>query len=368
MGTAAIGAGLLLRDYLKAHPDKGTVRVYGCPAEEGGSGKAYMAREGLFADVDAAFTWHPATMNAVATGSNQANIQVAFTFTGQASHAAASPEKGRSALDAVELMNVGVNYLREHMADYERVHYAVLDTGGVSPNVVQEHAEVLYLIRSKSNAEAKRLYERVQKIAQGAALMTETSFSLRFDKAVSNLVRNDTLAAVMHEAMVEVGAPKRTAEEKAYLEKFQKTVPEDSILHDPGMTPLLDRELLEKLIKKDRFGEFIVPFQPNSITQMGSSDTGDVSYVTPLAQCYTATFPIGTTAHSWQWVAMGQSAVALSGMYYAARVMAESAKKVMEEPILLERAKKELAERLGGASYECPIPPDVWPTKYIQHK
>lgn len=368
MGTAAIGAGLLLRDYLKAHPDKGTVRVYGCPAEEGGSGKAYMAREGLFDDVDAAFTWHPATMNAVATGSNQANIQAAFTFTGQASHAAASPEKGRSALDAVELMNVGVNYLREHMADYERVHYAVLDTGGVSPNVVQEHAEVLYLIRSKSNAEAKRLYKRVQKIAQGAALMTETSVSLRFDKAVSNLVRNDTLAAVMHEAMVEVGAPKRTAEEKAYLEKFQKTVPEENILHDPGMTPLLDREFLENLIKKDRFGEFIVPFQPNSITQMGSSDTGDVSYVTPLAQCYTATFPIGTTAHSWQWVAMGQSPVALSGMYYAARVMAESTKKVMEEPALLDRAKQELSGRLGGTSYECPIPKDVWPTKYAKIK
>ena len=368
LGTAAIGAGLLLRDYLKAHPDKGTVRVYGCPAEEGGSGKAYMAREGLFDDVDAAFTWHPATMNAVATGSNQANIQAAFTFTGQASHAAASPEKGRSALDAVELMNVGVNYLREHMADYERVHYAVLDTGGVSPNVVQEHAEVLYLIRSKSNAEAKRLYKRVQKIAQGAALMTETSVSLRFDKAVSNLVRNDTLAAVMHEAMVEVGAPKRTAEEKAYLEKFQKTVPEENILHDPGMTPLLDREFLENLIKKDRFGEFIVPFQPNSITQMGSSDTGDVSYVTPLAQCYTATFPIGTTAHSWQWVAMGQSPVALSGMYYAARVMAESTKKVMEEPALLDRAKQELSGRLGGTSYECPIPKDVWPTKYAKIK
>ena len=344
------------------------MRVYGCPAEEGGSGKAYMAREGLFDDVDAAFTWHPATMNAVATGSNQANIQAAFTFTGQASHAAASPEKGRSALDAVELMNVGVNYLREHMADYERVHYAVLDTGGVSPNVVQEHAEVLYLIRSKSNAEAKRLYERVQKIAQGAALMTETSVSLRFDKAVSNLVRNDTLAAVMHEAMVEVGAPKRTAEEKAYLEKFQKTVPEENILHDPGMTPLLDREFLENLIKKDRFGEFIVPFQPNSITQMGSSDTGDVSYVTPLAQCYTATFPIGTTAHSWQWVAMGQSPVALSGMYYAARVMAESTKKVMEEPALLDRAKQELSGRLGGTSYECPIPKDVWPTKYAKIK
>ncbi len=368
LGTAAIGAGLLVRDYLKAHPGKGTVRVYGCPAEEGGSGKTYMAREGCLDDLDAAFTWHPATINSVCTGSNQANIQVAFTFKGRAAHAAGAPQNGRSALDAVELMNVGVNYMREHMADYERVHYAVLDTGGVSPNVVQAHAQVLYLIRSKTNEETKRLFDRVVNIAKGAALMTETTVSIRFDKAVSNLVRNDVLAKLMYDTMVEVGAPKRTDEEKAYLKKFQDTVPEFNILHDPGMSPIPDITILEALIAKDRYGEFIEPFYPNSITKMGSSDTGDVSYITPLAQLYAATFPIGTSAHSWQWVAEGQSSVALKGCFYAARVMAESAMKVLEDPQIAAEARRELDERLGGKPYECPIPGNVWPTKYSDKK
>ena len=214
LGTAAVGAGLLLKEYLEAHPGSGTVRVYGCPAEEGGSGKTYMAREGLFDDVDAALTWHPGTQNEVMVGSNQANIQAAFTFKGRASHAAAAPQNGRSALDAVELMDVGVNYMREHMADYERVHYAILDTGGISPNVVQPHAEVLYLVRSRTNAETKRLYDRVVDIARGAALMTETTLSVRFDKAVSNLVPNKVLGQVLYDAMVAVGAPQRTEEEK----------------------------------------------------------------------------------------------------------------------------------------------------------
>ena len=142
-----------------------------------------MTREGVFADVDAALTWHPGTQNEVMVGTNQANIQAAFTFRGRASHAAAAPQNGRSALDAVELMDVGVNYLREHMADYERVHYAILDTGGVSPNVVQPKAEVLYLVRSRSNEETRRLYDRVVNIARGAALMTETELAIRFDKA-----------------------------------------------------------------------------------------------------------------------------------------------------------------------------------------
>ena len=173
LGTAAAGAGLLLKAYLEDHPGKGTVRVYGCPAEEGGSGKTYMVREGLFQDVDGALTWHPGTQNEVMVGSNQANIQASFSFRGRAAHAAAAPQNGRSALDAVELMDVGVNYLREHMADYERVHYAILDAGGVSPNVVQPKAEVLYLIRSRTNEETRRLYERVVNIARGAALMTE---------------------------------------------------------------------------------------------------------------------------------------------------------------------------------------------------
>ena len=364
LGTAAVGAGLLLRDYLKDKPGKGTVRVYGCPAEEGGSGKTYMAREGVFDDVDAALTWHPGTQNEIMTGSNQANIQAAFTFKGRAAHAAGAPQNGRSALDAVELMDVGVNYMREHMADYDRVHYAILDTGGVSPNVVQAHAQVLYLIRSKTNEETKRLYDRVVNIAKGAALMTETELSVRFDKAVSNLVPNTVLGKVLYDALVAVGAPKRTEEEKAYLRSFQAPLGQERVLKDPGMAPYPDAEHREALIAEDPYGEFIIPYVPTSATQMGSSDTGDVSYVTPLAQFITACFAIGTSAHSWQWVAQDEGGVALKGCFYAAKVLAQGAETLFTQPQVLADAQAELKKRMKGKKYVCPIPGDVWPRGY----
>ncbi|WP_288934361.1 amidohydrolase [uncultured Acidaminococcus sp.] len=364
LGTAAVGAGLLLRDYLKDKPGKGTVRVYGCPAEEGGSGKTYMAREGVFDDVDAALTWHPGTQNEIMTGSNQANIQAAFTFKGRAAHAAGAPQNGRSALDAVELMDVGVNYMREHMADYDRVHYAILDTGGVSPNVVQAHAQVLYLIRSKTNEETKRLYDRVVNIAKGAALMTETELSVRFDKAVSNLVPNTVLGKVLYDALVAVGAPKRTEEEKAYLRSFQAPLGQERVLKDPGMAPYPDAEHREALIAEDPYGEFIIPYVPTSATQMGSSDTGDVSYVTPLAQFITACFAIGTSAHSWQWVTQDKGSVALKGCFYAAKVLAQGAETLFTQPQVLADAQAELKKRMKGKKYVCPIPGDVWPRGY----
>lgn len=364
LGTAAVGAGLLLRDYLKDKPGKGTVRVYGCPAEEGGSGKTYMAREGVFDDVDAALTWHPGTQNEIMTGSNQANIQAAFTFKGRAAHAAGAPQNGRSALDAVELMDVGVNYMREHMADYDRVHYAILDTGGVSPNVVQAHAQVLYLIRTKTNEETKRLYDRVVNIAKGAALMTETELSVRFDKAVSNLVPNTVLGKVLYDALVAVGAPKRTEEEKAYLRSFQAPLGQERVLKDPGMAPYPDAEHREALIAEDPYGEFIIPYVPTSATQMGSSDTGDVSYVTPLAQFITACFAIGTSAHSWQWVAQDKGSVALKGCFYAAKVLAQGAETLFTQPQVLADAQAELKKRMKGKKYVCPIPGDVWPRGY----
>ena len=364
LGSAAIGAGLLLRDYLKDHPGKGTVRVYGCPAEEGGSGKTYMAREGIFNDVDAALTWHPGTQNEVQTGSNQANIQAAFTFKGKAAHAAGSPQNGRSALDAVELMDVGVNYMREHMNSYERVHYAILDTGGVSPNVVQAHAQVMYLVRSRNNRETKRLYDRVVNIAKGAALMTETELSIRFDKAVSNIVPNATLGKVLYDAMVEIGAPKRTPEEKAFLKKFQDQVGEERVLNDPGMAPYPDPDHRRELIEQDPYGEFIIPYVPTNATKTGSSDTGDVSYVTPMAQFIAATFAIGTSAHSWQWVAQDKGSVALKGCYYAAEILAKGAETLFEQPAVLAEAKAELKKRLHGVPYECPIPADVMPRGY----
>lgn len=366
LGTAAVGAGLLLKEYVAAHPGSGTVRVYGCPAEEGGSGKTYLAREKVFDDVDAALTWHPGTQNEIMVGSNQANIQAAFSFKGRAAHAAAAPQNGRSALDAVELMDIGVNYMREHMADYDRVHYAVLDTGGVSPNVVQPHAQVLYLIRSKTNAETKVLYERVKKIAQGAALMTETELSVRFDKACSNLIPNKVLGQVVYDAMKTVGMPKRTEAEKAYIRSFQKTVGEERVLTDPGMAPFPDPELRQELIAKDPYGEFLLPYQPTNAVVMGSSDTGDVSYVTPLCQFSAACFAIGTTAHSWQWVAQDKDSVALKGCLFAAKVLAQAAETLYQQPELVRKAREELRKRLGGRPYNCPIPSDVFPRGYTK--
>lgn len=364
LGTAAAGAGLLLKAYLEDHPGKGTVRVYGCPAEEGGSGKTYMVREGLFQDVDGALTWHPGTQNEVMVGSNQANIQASFSFRGRAAHAAAAPQNGRSALDAVELMDVGVNYLREHMADYERVHYAILDAGGVSPNVVQPKAEVLYLIRSRTNEETRRLYERVVNIARGAALMTETEMTVRFDKAVSNIIPNRVLGQVLHDAMERVGVPVRTGEEKAFLGQFQELAGEERVLKDPGMDPFPDPELREELIRKDPSGAFLLPYQPTSVSAMGSSDTGDVSWITPLGQFAAACFAIGTSAHSWQWVAQGKGSAALKGCFFAARVLAEGAKILYGQPDVLAAAKAELQKRLSGRTYRCPIPPEVMPRAY----
>ena len=201
LGSASAGAALLLRDYLKESGRPGTVVFFGCPGEEGGSGKTYMARSGIFDRLSAALTWHPGGGNAVLTGSFMANCQVCYRFRGTSSHAAAAPHLGRSALDAVELMDVGVNYMREHMEPTDRVHYAILDTGGISPNVVQNHAEVLYLIRSTDSEKVRALYERVNKIAKGAAMMTETEVEILFDKAASSTLSNSVLEDVLFQCM-----------------------------------------------------------------------------------------------------------------------------------------------------------------------
>jgi aminobenzoyl-glutamate utilization protein B len=203
------------------------VRYYGCPAEEGGSGKTFMARAGVFDDVDVALTWHPASFTGVFSQSTLANIQAKFIFHGKASHAAHSPHLGRSALDAVELMNVGVNYLREHMPSDARVHYAVTDSGGLSPNVVQARAEVLYLIRAAQNHEAAELYERVQNVARGAALMTDCKVEIVFDKACSNLLQNSTLNQVMHAKLQAEGALTVDAGEQAG--RFQATLSKNDL-------------------------------------------------------------------------------------------------------------------------------------------
>lgn len=363
LGTGSVGAVLQIRDYLRESGNSGTVIFFGCPAEEGGSGKAYMARAGVFDPLDIALTWHPGNLNCIMTGSLQANVQAYFRFKGVSSHAAASPHLGRSALDAVELMNVGVNYMREHMEPTDRIHYAVLDTGGTSPNVVQAKAEVVYLVRSITSEKASALYERVCKIARGAAMMTETEVEIVFDKACSNILSNSVLEQLLHDKMVEVGAPNYTAEEIEYAKHYAETITQADIEGDQAMsfqTAGKKKKLINRL-QGVAIADFIVEHEHLDIPVAGSSDVGDVSHAVPTAQFLATCSAVGTPAHSWQRVAQGKSSLALKGILFAADVLTAAAKAAYEDPQIIADAKAEFTESTDGKPYACPIPADVLP-------
>ncbi len=363
LGVGAVGAAFLIKDYLEENNKEGTIVLIGCPAEEGGSGKAYLARAGVFDNLDAALTWHPAGGNAVITGSFQANCQVYFRFKGISSHAASSPHLGRSALDAVELMNVGVNYMREHMESTDRIHYAVTDTGGISPNVVQNHAEVLYLIRSVNTEKVKKLYERVCKIAEGASLMTETEVEIIFDKACSNVISNSVLEEVLYEAMNKVYLPEYNEEDLKFAKEIKKTITENDLSSDLSLMTadmVVKKEAIKKY-KEKVMADFVLKHEHKDISIPGSSDVGDCSYVVPTAQFAGACFVPGTPGHSWQMTTQGKEKTAVKGMFYAAEVLAESAKKLIENPEILKAAKKEFIEQTQGQKYICPIPIEIKP-------
>ena len=242
LGSAALLAATAVKDWLAAHKAPGRVRYYGCPAEEGGAAKTFMVRSGAFADADIAITWHPNSFWEVVVTPSLANTRADFVFTGRASHAAASPHLGRSALDAVELMNVGVNYMREHMPSDARVHYALLDTGGIAPNVVQAHARVRYSIRARDLPGMNELVARVHKIAQGAALMTETSMEMRIISAVSNILPNTPLEQALHTIMEELGPPRFDEADEAFAAKIRATLTEKdiaSVYYAIGMEPTI---------------------------------------------------------------------------------------------------------------------------------
>ena len=368
LGAGAAGAALLLRDYLQQTGQSGTVVFLGCPAEEGGSGKAYMARAGLFDDLDAALTWHPGGGNAVMTGSMMANCQAYFRFTGKASHAAAAPHLGRSALDAVELMDVGVNYMREHIEPTDRIHYAVLDTGGTSPNVVQSHAEVLYLIRSTDAAKVRALYDRVCKIARGAAMMTETEVQIVFDKGCSETLSNPVLESVLYDSMKKIPLPAYTPEELAYAAAIHETC----LAFDPasdlslGFLPNRQKRHYAEIYRTKAMADLVVEHQHLDVFVPGSSDVGDASKVVPTAQFIAATATPGTPAHSWQMTAQGKSGTAAKGMWYAAQVLADAAITLVQNPALIQKAQQEFREATEGKPYECPIPANIPPHRNVE--
>lgn len=364
LGVGSAAAALAVRDYLKAgHP--GTVIYYGCPAEEGGSGKAFMAKEGAFRDLDAAITWHPGTSNVVVTNSSLANFQVLYSFEGTAAHAAGCPELGRSALDSLELMNVGVQFLREHMIEQARIHYAIVDAGGYSPNVVQPTAKAIYLVRAPKQQDAAELLARVDNIAKGAALMTDTKVTRRFIKSCANFVSNRTLEKLLYQSMQEVGVPTYTEEEYALAAKYTATAPAGS---DRGYDELVSDMLIPgdikfmKAHKKDRLWDFIVPYEEIHIVKAtgGSTDVGDVSFQCPTAQITCMTLAPLTPGHSWQIVSQGKSTTAHKGMRFAGKSMALAVMKLMESPDTLKTARAEFDEVMADQKY-IPIPKDAHP-------
>ncbi|MEE3487216.1 MAG: amidohydrolase [Bulleidia sp.] len=364
LGVGNIGAGLLIKDYLEQTGKSGTVVVLGCPAEEAGSGKTYMARDGVFDDVDIALAWHPGLINQVATGSSQSCISAAFHFHGKAAHAAGNPQDGRSALDAVELMDVGVNYLREHMDPDCRVHYAITDAGGKAPNVVQAEAEVKYFVRSSTNRKCSALYQRVIDVAKGAALMTGTQMTIKFDEALSNTMPNFVLEDVIDKAFRETEAPVYTAEDLAYAQKFKDTADfRPSLAGIPVYVK--DRQKLLDCEKEKPLCGYYVENAHSDVCEMGSTDVGDVSYVVPTATLNTACYSWGAGAHSWQWVAQGESAIAHKGMDYAARVLAKAAVELIEHPETVKKAKEEWQKRTKDDPYECLIPKEIKPHQII---
>jgi aminobenzoyl-glutamate utilization protein B len=354
LGSAALLAATALKDWLAATGKPGRVRYYGCPAEEGGAAKGFMVRAGAFNDVDIAITWHPAAITRVDEALSLANTRMDFTFTGRASHAAAAPHLGRSALDAVELMNVGVNYMREHIPSDSRIHYAIIDAGGVAPNVVQAKATVRYAVRSLTVTGMAALNERVKKVAEGAALMTETQVQVRVISAVSNLLGNTPLEEAMYRNLERLGPVPFDAADRDFAAKIQATLSEEDIAASYSRAGIEPRDGLPLC-------DFVVPLEVKGEPMIGSTDVGDVSWVVPTVQARVATHAIGTPGHSWQITAQGKSGAAHKGLIYAAKAMAGTAVDALAEPAIIEAAKADLARRTARTPYAPPIPADVQP-------
>ena len=362
LGAGAFAAALGIKAYLEQNDVSGTVILYGCPGEEGGAAKAFMARDGLWKKLDAALTWHPEDVNEVATGSSNSCIQTQYKFTGIASHAAGAPERGRSALDAVELMNNGVQFLREHMSDKARIHYAITDAGGCSPNVVQPRASVLYMVRSNHVAEAVELQKRVDKIAEGAALMTETTYEKKFIDGLADTVSNFALERVLYKNFEELGVPKYTEEENAYADALAETYDSSGV---PGVAAENDenaKEQVEKMQKEygHAMNGFLTPLYQKDAFKAGSTDVGDVSWLTPTAQIHVAAWPNGCPGHSWQNVSCDRTEIGHKAAVHAGKVIAATAIDLIEDTSLLDEARAEFEKRTKDG-FVCPIPADAVP-------
>jgi len=335
-GTGSMAAAVAVKKWMQETGQKGTIKLYGTPAEEGGSGKVYMVRAGLFNDVDAVLHWHPADKNSADPSTSLANITAKIRFRGISAHASAAPDRGRSALDGVESMNYMVNMMREHIPSDTRVHY-VITKGGEAPNVVPDFAEVYYYCRNKNRAVLQNVWARIVKAAEGAALGTETKVEVEIIGGVFNLLPVETLAKVMHQNLTKVGGVTYTPEETKFAEKLAESFGTSfGTIRKPGEAAIVS------------------PFAgaANDPVSGGSTDVGDVSWAVPTVGMSAATWVPGTAAHSWQAVAAGATGIGTKGMMVAAKTIALTAMELFQNPALLQKAKQEWLEARGGADFK----------------
>jgi aminobenzoyl-glutamate utilization protein B len=336
-GVASASASVALAEQIRAGRIKGTLRFYGCPAEEGGSAKAFLVRDGLFADCDVVLHWHPSGRNTAGDESSQARIAAKFRFRGTSAHAAAAPEQGRSALDAVELTNHAAELLREHTPDFTRIHH-VITAGGSAPNVVPDFAEVFYYIRHPKADIVRQLYPRLLKCAEGAALATETKLEVEYLGGIVEIVPNETLGKVVRANLERLNDLAYDDDERVFASKIRETLTE----------PLP----LESLGRVENIG---------GQAGRGSTDVGDVSWAVPTAGFTTACWVPGTPAHSWQAVAAGGTSIGRKGMILASRVLATTASDLFRDPNLIETAKAEHRKRREGKPYRSLLVQDQAP-------
>jgi len=367
LGTGAVAAVMAAKEWMEDTGTQGTIRYYGCPAEENTYGKTFMARDGAFDDLDAALNFHPGSINMPSKASAVGVNDIKFRFHGRTAHAGGSPHLGRSALDAVELMNVGVNYLREHVTSNVRIHYAITH-GGDLPNVVPAEAEVWYFIRAHKPEELEEVTNRVRKIAEGAAMMTETTSEENFRAACSAVLSNHYLADLQYENMQVVGPIEFTPEEMAFAKDINDAYPrENSAEFYRQVTEYkIPKEWEDKL--KAHIGEALLginlPAFDQDDIQTGSTDVGDVSQITPISMLSTAGFPIGAAGHSWGIVAASGTSIGHKGMMHAAKTMALTAMDLLSEPAHLQKARKEFERATKDHPYKSPLPAHVKPPRY----
>jgi aminobenzoyl-glutamate utilization protein B len=353
-GAATAAGAIALKIAMEKCKMEGTIKYFGCPAEETLIGKVFMAREGVFEGLDFAINYHPSSFNTVSLGSTNAMNSARFHFYGRASHAGGSPEAGRSALDAVELMNVGVNYMREHIIQDARIHY-IIEKGGDQPNIVPPYARSWYLIRAPEREQVEEIYNWILDIAKGAALMTQTQHKVEFITGCYNMIQNKTLAMTCLKVMREIGAPKFNKEDYEFAKKIHETIPPEQKRNALKRMKIPDWEKLMDVILDEEVRD---PWDEGEVSH-GSTDVGDVSWQTPTLSFETACFVLGSPGHSWQNVAAAGVGIGHKGGIYAAKVIAATAIEIMSNSKLIEEAWKEFREKTKGKKYKSPIPPEV---------